>query len=203
MLEAAGRLFAERGYVATSVDDIAAAAGVGRATVFNSVGGKPVLLKQAYDVAIVGDDEQIALVERPRSRAILQESDPRRLLARYAELATEIQGRVAGIYEAVRGAAGADGEARGLWKEIRDQRRSGMDNLVRAVTRKSALRRGLDPVTAADIAWVLTDPWLYDTFVRQRGWTPEQYRAWLAETLQTQLLPHAGRGIPKSAARAE
>ena len=203
MLEAAGRLFAERGYVATSVDDIAEAARVGRATVFNSVGGKPVLLKQAYDVAIVGDDEQIALVERPRSRAILQEPDPNRLLARYAELVAQIQGRVAGIYEAIRGAAGADVEARGLWKEIRDQRRSGMDNLVRAVTRKSTLRRGLDPDTAADIAWVLTDPWLYDMFVRQRGWTPDQYWRWLANTLQTQLLPAVRRGSRRSAAGAK
>ena len=78
-----------------------------------------------------------------------------------------------------------------------------MDNLIRALAGKSPLRRGLDPVTAADIAWVLTDPWLYDMFVRQRGWTPDQYRAWLAETLQTQLLLDAGRGRPKSAARAE
>ena len=51
---AAGRLFAERGYAATSIEEIAAAAGVGRATVFTSVGGKPELLKEAYRLAVRG-----------------------------------------------------------------------------------------------------------------------------------------------------
>ena len=49
---AAGRLFAERGYAATSIEEIAAAAAVGRATVFSSVGGKPELLKEAYRFAV-------------------------------------------------------------------------------------------------------------------------------------------------------
>jgi len=47
LLEAAGHLFARQGYVATSIEQIADAAGVSRATVFTSVGGKPVLLKGA------------------------------------------------------------------------------------------------------------------------------------------------------------
>ena len=202
ILDAAGRLFAERGYAATSVDDIAEAAGVGRATVFASVGGKPVLLKQAYDVAIVGDDEAVALVERPRSQAIQRDMDPRRLLAGYAELASEVTGRVAGIYEAVRGAAGADAEARKLWEEVLRQRRAGMDNLIRAVASKVSLREGLDRESAADIAWVLTDPWLYQMLVRRRGWTVDRYRAWLAETLQAQLLPALNHGKRRTPARA-
>lgn len=202
ILEAAGKLFSERGYAATSVDDIAEAAGVGRATVFASVGGKPALLKQAYDVAIVGDDEPVALVERPRSHAIQQDPDPRRLLAGYAKVASEIMGRVAGIYEAVRGAAGADPKARKLWEEVLRQRRAGMDNLVGAVASKASLREGLDREAAADIAWVLTDPWLYLMFVRRRGWTADRYTAWLAETLQAQLLPAHNRDKRRNAATA-
>jgi len=189
VLEAARRLFAERGYVATSVDEIASAAGVGRATVFASVGGKPVLLKQAYDVAIVGDDAPVSLPDRPRSLDIRAEPDPRRYLARYAELVTEIAGRVAGIYEAVRQAGGADLEARALWDEILRQRRVGMDNLVRDLTAKGPIRDGLDARQAADIAWVLTDPWQYSMLVTHRGWSPGQFRTWLSETLQSQLLP--------------
>lgn len=189
ILDAARRLFAERGYVATSIDDIAKAAGVGRATVFASVGGKPVLLKQAYDVGLVGDDEQVSLVERPRSQSILAEPDPWRLLARYAEVVTEISGRIAGIYEVVRQASGADVEAQALWADILRQRRVGMDNLIRALVSKGPLRDGLDLRTAADLAWVLVDPWHYHMLVHQRGWTPAQYQVWLTQTLQSQLLP--------------
>ena len=73
VIAAAGRLFTEQGYAATSIDEIAAAAGVSRATVFTSVGGKATLLKTALDVAIVGDDEPVPLPERPRSKAIRAE----------------------------------------------------------------------------------------------------------------------------------
>src|SRR5207237_8937675 len=102
VIAAAARLYAEEGYAATSIEDIAAAAGVSRATVFTSVGGKATLLKTALDVAIVGDDEPIALPDRPRSKAIRAEPDPRRYLALYAELLTEIDGRLAGIHHAAR-----------------------------------------------------------------------------------------------------
>jgi len=194
VLEAALKLFAEQGYVATSVDDIATSAGVGRATVFASVGGKPALLKQAYDVAIVGDDEPVPLIERPRSQSIQADPDPRIQLARYAEVVTEIAGRVAGIYEAVRQASGADAVARDLWTEILRQRRVGMDNLIRALATKSELRDGLDPKSAADLAWVLVDPGLYQMLVQQRGWAPAQYQAWLTDLLQSQLLPQRSGG---------
>jgi AcrR family transcriptional regulator len=189
VLDAARRLFAEQGYGATSIDEIARAAGVGRATVFASVGGKPVLLKQAYDTGIVGDDRAVSLVERPRSQAILAEPDPWRLLAGYAELATEISGRIAGIYEVVRQASGADAEARALWAEILRQRRAGMDNLIRGLASKGPLRPGLDRKSAADLAWVLVDPWHYHMLVQQSGWTPAQYQGWLTDMLQSQLLP--------------
>src|SRR5271163_4337566 len=65
VLDAATRLFVERGYAATSIDAIAEAAGVGRSTVFAAAGGKSWLLKTAYDRAIVGDDEPVPLLQRP------------------------------------------------------------------------------------------------------------------------------------------
>src|SRR3982074_3652403 len=125
IIGAAAHLFVRRGYAATSIDEIAAAAGVSRATVFTSVGGKPTLLKTALDVAIVGDDEPIDLPDRPRSVAIRAERDPRKCLALYAGLVTEMGSRLAGIYEAVRGAAGADPDARALWESHLAQRRKG------------------------------------------------------------------------------
>jgi hypothetical protein len=30
---------------------------------------------------------------------------------------------------------------------------------------------------------------IYDTLVRQRGWTPDEYEAWLTTLLRQQLLP--------------
>jgi AcrR family transcriptional regulator len=189
IIEAAWRLFAEHGYVATSIEDIAAAAGVSRATVFTAVGGKPVLLKAAFDVAIVGDDEKVSLPDRASSRAIRAEPDPRRYLARYAKLAAEISSRVAPIAEAVRGAAGADLDARRLWETHLTQRRQGGAHVVADLLAKGGrLRPGLDAAAAADVVWVLNDPGLYHHLVLQRAWTPRRFQRWLADVLQRELL---------------
>ena len=49
VVAAAGTVFAEHGFGATTVEDVARAAGVSRKTVFTSVGGKVDLLKLAFD----------------------------------------------------------------------------------------------------------------------------------------------------------
>jgi AcrR family transcriptional regulator len=201
VIDAAARLFAERGYVATSIEEIAAAAGVSRATVFNAVGGKAILLKTAFDVAIVGDDEPVALPDRPRSRAIRAEPDAGKYLALYADMVTELAGRLAPIAEAVRSAAGADPDARRLWTEHQAQRRKGALHVVDDVLRKGQLRNGLSTADAADIVWALNDPGLYHQLVLTRGWQPARFGTWLAETMQQQLLRGALTHIP-GAARA-
>ena len=187
VIAAASQLFGERGYVATSVDEIATAAGVSRATVFTAVGRKPALLKTALDVAIVGDDEPIALPDRPRSRAVRAESDPRRYLPLCPDRRRDRRAASA-IDEAVRGAAGADPGTRALWLEHQAQRRQGGANVVRDLLGKTALRPGLDPEAAADLVWVLNDPGLYRLLVHERRWTPARFEDWLAATLQRQLL---------------
>jgi AcrR family transcriptional regulator len=195
VIEAAWRLFAERGYSATSIEEIAGAAGVSRATVFTSVGGKPLLLKTAFDVAIVGDDEPSSLPDRPESRAIRAEPDPRAYLAKYAGLVVEMGSRVAPIAEAVRGAAGADGDARRLWELHLAQRRKGAANVVSDLLGKGGrLRAGMTPDTAADVLWVLNDPGLYSHLVIRQGWAPERFRGWLAESMQ-QVLADSQSGL--------
>jgi AcrR family transcriptional regulator len=188
VVQAAARLFIERGYVATSIESIAEAAGVSRATVFTSVGGKPVLLKKAYDIALVGDDVQVPLAERERSRAIRAEPDVERFLDRYAGLVTEINGRLAAIYEAVRGAASADTEVRDVFEKIQMERRIGAGRVIADVLAKGSLRAGLEAEAAADLLWVLIDAGLYHLLVQRRGWSQERFGTWLSETIRTQLL---------------
>ena len=66
ILTAATRLFAERGYNGTGIDDLAAAAGVGRATFYRYFGDKPALLRtlaREYRVAAVELVERLTTVE--------------------------------------------------------------------------------------------------------------------------------------------
>jgi TetR/AcrR family transcriptional regulator, regulator of autoinduction and epiphytic fitness len=189
VIAAASRLFEERGYVATSIDDIAAASGVSRATVFTSVGGKPAVLKAAFDVAIVGDDEPIALPDRDYARPVRDEPDPRRTVALFASLMTDLGARLTGISEALRGAAHADPEARALWEKAQADRRQGAANFIALLSAKGPLRPDLEPDIAADIVFALNDPSLHRVLVHDRGWPIERFRAWLIETMTRALLP--------------
>lgn len=188
IIDAATRLFVDAGYGATSIDAIAEAAGVSRATVFTAVGGKAALLKTAYDVALAGDDEPVSLPDRADSRAIRAEPDPSRYLERYAGLVVELGGRVAAVYETVRGAASADREVRPVWDKIQQERRIGAAHVVADTASKGPLRDGIDPEDAADVVWVLNDPGLYHLLVNVRGWPAERYREWVAASLQHELL---------------
>jgi len=189
IIDAAATSFIERGYVATSIETIAEAAGVSRATVFTSVGGKKELLKKAYDVALVGDDEPVPFPLRPASLAVRAEPDPARFLVGYAGLLIDMYARLAPIYEAVRGAASADPEVRDVFEAIITERRIGAGHVVGDLLAKGAtLRDGLDEDGAADILWVLIDAGLFHLLVHRRGWTTERFQAWLADTIQRQLL---------------
>jgi AcrR family transcriptional regulator len=186
---AAGRLFAERGYASTSVDEIAAAAAVGRATVFSSVGGKPELLQAAYRLAVRGPtDANTPLGQQPRSRRISAEADAHKLLAGYASVMVEVARRLAPLYEAIRAAAHADPEAHDLWRLITEERRAAATGIVRRLAQRDALHHGLDRQSASDILWVLNDPGLYRLLVTERRWTQRRFRSWLINTMQTQLL---------------
>jgi AcrR family transcriptional regulator len=185
---AAADLFAARGYVATSFEAIAAAAGVGRATVFAHFPTKAALLKTAYDETLVGDDEPVPVPERPASLAVRAEPDPHRFLAGYAGLVTDLARRVSPIYEAIRGAAHADPEAAAVWARIGAERRIGGGNVVAGVVGRGALRPDADVERAADVVYALVDPGLYHLLVHERGWEHERFTDWLAAALQRELL---------------
>jgi AcrR family transcriptional regulator len=191
IIDAATLLFVRDGYGATSIEEIAEEAGVSRATVFKACGSKAALLKTAYDVALVGDDADVPLPLRPESIAIRAEPDPRRYLERYAGLIVEIGGRVAAIYEAIRGAASDDPDIRPVWDKIQGERRIGAAHVVADTASKGPLRASLDLEAAADLVWVLVDPGLFHMLVNGRGWSAERYAQWLGGALSHELLPQA------------
>ena len=187
VVEAARELFVRQGWTATSIEQVAAAAGVSRATVF-TVGGKPELLKLAYDTAIGGDDEDVAMADRPAVRELAAAPDLDALVARYVELVVAAGGRVAGIYVALRAAADADERVRALFADVQAQRLTGATGFVATLAARGWLRPGLEPEAAADVLWTLIDPGLYAALVLDRAWPPERFAAWWERTLRAQLL---------------
>lgn len=193
IVAAAARLFVERGYGATSVDAIGEAAGVSRKTVFTSVGGKAAALKLALDWAIVGDDAPVSLIDRPQVQAQMQEPDARRLLTMYAEMNTEVGGRISELQHVVEAAAGADEELRALAETLAAQRRFGMGRLAEQLDQRGALRSGLSVDEAADVLWLMSGPANYRWFVVVQGWPPQRFADWLGDALVSLLVDPAYR----------
>lgn len=193
VVAAAAQLFVAHGYGATTVDAVASAAGVSRKTVFTAVGGKAELLKTAIDWAVAGDEDAEAVQDRARIRELLGRDEPTALLADWAGVLVEIDERVAGLYRALDVAAEQDADAALLQRTIERQRLTGARSVVNRLAELGALRVGMSQRDAADVAWLATDPVLYERLVGTRGWTASRFEAWLSRTLATQLLDAESR----------
>ena len=188
VVTAASRLFSERGYAATTIEAVAAEAGVSRKTVFTSVGGKVELMKLAYDWAIAGDDQPMAQVERPEIREMKAEPDAVVVIEKYVVMLEESLTRVAPIHDALRSAADVDEQARELLETMEQQRLRGMGMFAADLDSRGALRDGLTREGAADLLWFYIQPVHWDLLVQQRGWSRAAYRTWLRTSLELHLL---------------
>jgi AcrR family transcriptional regulator len=186
----AGRdLFIERGYAATTIDVIAERAEVSRKTVFSAVGGKAAVLKLAFDWTLAGDDEPVAIADRPEVRRMMQGTDPAVLLAEWMAMNATIAGRLALLYHVLVIAADTDRQAAELLDTVEHQRFSGAEALVGRIADLGGLRPGLDKQRAAAIADLLIDPAPYRHLVLRHGWTPDQYTEHLQRIATSALLP--------------
>ena len=189
IVTAAHDLFLAQGYAATTIDAIAEAAHVARRTVFNSVGGKAALLKLALDWAIVGDDEPVAMADRPVVKAILAESDPRKALVLWVQAVADVVGRTAPLGEVLTAAADIDPAAAELLAEASRQRMAGAAAFMRHLASLDGLAAGMTEQRAAELSWALTDGHLYRLLVAQRGWSTADFTRWLSDSLAAALLP--------------
>jgi AcrR family transcriptional regulator len=199
IIAAAHELFTERGYGATSLAEIAAAAGVARPTPSAVFGSKPALLKEILDQALAGDDEPVPVAQRPWFRPVLEASTPAGVLDAYTAVITLISRRAARIYEVVRRAADAGGETAGLWEALQTNRRAGAQMVIDRVAALGPLADGLDIERAADILSVFNDPALPHYLVRRCGWPEASVASWLSRQLRHALLPS---GMPPDPAPA-
>ena len=191
ILEAAERLFGERGYVGTSVAEIAEAAAVALKTVYAVFGTKAEVLRALWNLRMRGDEEPIPMPERRWYREVVDEPDAVRRLALVAHNSRIVRERTAHITEIVRQAAPADEQIAALWERFqREFYELGVRGIVETLERDGVL--ATDVTTASDIGWTITHPDVYQLLVRERGWSADAYERWLADTLCSQLVAAAG-----------
>jgi AcrR family transcriptional regulator len=188
VVDAARTLFLERGYGATTIEAISELSDVPPATVYRLFGSKRGILKALLDVSIVGDDEAVAMADRPPVRSLLADPEPTNQLAGFVGVAAQINSRTAAIYRILVSAAASDADAAALLRELTRQRQAGQGRIARSLSRARALKPQLRERDAGDIIHALLSPELYGLLVVDRGWSTERYEAWLTQTLVDQLV---------------
>ncbi|MEW5867912.1 MAG: TetR/AcrR family transcriptional regulator [Chloroflexota bacterium] len=178
---AAQALFLEQGYACTTIEAIAAQAGVAVSTVYAVFGSKRGILRairQAWhehshirEVAF-GDPGDASPQERIRQ------------LAQATRRQWESGAQVLAIYT---GASAADPQAAAELAEALAGRRKGIQTFARSL--EPHLRPGLDAASAAAVLQALCLPEVYDELVWHSGWSAEAYEAWLTQAIQRELLP--------------
>jgi AcrR family transcriptional regulator len=188
IIECARELFLQQGYAATTLDQIAARAGVAVQTVYFHFGNKRTVLKEVMDVLAVGDDAPVPLLERPWVQQVRDEPDARRALGIWLRNGRVIFGRVAPMLSIVRDAAGADPEMAEQWRTNSRERYLAHRTLAEILAAKKALRPGLTVQNAADIIFTLVSPEVYLLLTAERGWSPAQWQRWLTDTIAQAVL---------------
>jgi AcrR family transcriptional regulator len=187
MLSASRELFVERGYTATTIQAIAAKAGVAVQTVYFTFETKRAILKELLDVQVADDSAPVATLERPWVAQALA-APPAEMVRALVGATARIHARVAPVLEVVRSAAATDPEIAELWRTNIAQRHTVLSVFAGALAAKGGLRDGVNAVRAADMALAILAPETYHLLISERGWTSEAWADWAADTLTRTLL---------------
>lgn len=182
IIDAARRLWVERGIGATTIDAIAAAARVSVQTIYGTFGSKGGILTALIDRL----DEQAGVAtlmgDLRRAPTVAAQLD---LIAAFNRRLFE---GGADVIALAIGSTAVDPDVRAWTAEGDRRRRGGQGHLVASWHAAGKLRSDLGPSEAADVLYTLTSPEVYLLLVRTCGWDSDHYERWLRTTLRTLLL---------------
>jgi AcrR family transcriptional regulator len=176
LLSTATELFTTKGWASTGMRDVAREAGVAVETLYSHYPSKRALFDAVVDQAVVGDDEPVAVADRPEFLAVGRGRRADRIAAA-ASLVASIHRRTAPFALLLREAATTDEEIADVLRATRARQRkdvaAGLELIV-----------GRPPTRAErDGAWAILSPEIYLLLVQESGWSLDQYEQWMAETL--------------------
>ena len=188
IVAAALRLFEREGYAATTIAAVAREAGVATKTVYLGFESKAGLLRAAWNHTLRQEDPDRPMGQHPGYLEALEADKPEdqlRLNARNSRLGKL---RIAKLAAVIREAAPLDPAIATLWERINAEYHANQRAIVERLAAKKALRRGLDVDRATDLLWTINHPDTWQLLVVRRGWSPEEYERWSADTACAQLL---------------
>ena len=188
MLDAARRLFAERGYSETTIEMIATAADVAIPTVYAVFKSKRGVLAALVQRLVSGEEGGPPLLETRGAQAVQAETDPRRTLERFVEHVSHVQERVIPTYDVMKSAARSEPDIAELLRRVQEYRFSNISTIPARLAALGALRKPLSLDDASRTIWAVASPEVRQMLQAFAGWSPDRYRAWLLDTLAAALL---------------
>jgi AcrR family transcriptional regulator len=189
IVEATRQLLQREGYAGMTIEAIAQRAGVSVPSVYAIFKSKTGILIALLDQATFGPDYEE--VVRQASSA----SDPETRLRLAGGVARQIRGAQSATFDLLRGAGVVAPELAKLQQQRERLRYEKEEGMITFLRDSGKLRPGLSHKTARDVFWMLTGGDVYRMLVRERGWSPQEYEDWLADTLMYCLLG-PGRANP-------
>jgi AcrR family transcriptional regulator len=185
---AATELFVGDGYLQTTMADIARRAGVAVQTLYLTFGSKVAVLSAALDVAIVGDDEPVPVLERPWMIELRAEPDGPKALRIFVDAASRIIERIYPLYAVTRDAS-ADPELAEVLSRNKQLRFVVHREVAAHLETKAGFGSNSSTGRTADMIYALMSQESYGLLVIERGWARSDWAAWVEGHLLADLLP--------------
>jgi len=182
IVDAARKLFAERGYFATTVEEIAAEADVAPATVYSSTGGKQSLLNHILDLWRTDPQIQDTLDK------VAASTDPREIIDTLSRAACEMRERWADAVKIFLTTAPHDADVARQFAPFTQFYRQCVADIAQRLADLRALRKGINAAYATDVLWLYFGYGSIYTLHEENGWSYNQARDWLAVQAVRELL---------------
>jgi AcrR family transcriptional regulator len=186
IVQAARDLFVAQGYGRTTMADVARTAGVAVETVYAAFRNKPALLRQVWFVGFRGYDEDVRLLHRPETQAVLAEPDLPTRLRKQAGFMTPVFRRIGPLLVALRGAAAGEPAAADMLAEFDRLRLDAATQYARTARETGRLR--VSEAECRDVLAATMDGALWQRLVAECGWPDDRFAAWLGELWVSMLV---------------
>jgi AcrR family transcriptional regulator len=180
---AARGLFGERGYSATTIEAISAAAGIPVQTIYSAFGAKRAILEEVRTAWIAKANVANLYQEAMRQQGLGARLDA---VSHWTRRQFELGHDVITTYQE---AARVDPPAAEVWRAVLAGREAALRELI--ASKAADLRPGLTPERAVDTLIALTLAEAYGALVLERGWAADEYERWLARSLRQELVAPA------------
>jgi AcrR family transcriptional regulator len=195
IVEASRKLLKSEGYAGMTIEAIAQRAEVSAQSVYAIFKSKTGILAELLDQSTLGADYEELV------RQALSASDPDTRLRFAARIARQVHDAQSAAFDLLRGAGVVAPELAKLEQRRERLRYERQEDMITSLHEAGRLRPGLDHGAARDIFWMFTGRDVYRMLVRERGWSPQKYQDWLADTLVRSLLT-PGRPNPVRSRRS-